>query len=117
VFYELSADLYTASPESFIGGMLAAVKARNVAAGARSPFPQLTAEAVLAADPEVVILSDAAYGESLESVAARPGWANVSAVRNRRVHPIDPDIVNRPGPRIADGVEALARAIYPDRFR
>lgn len=117
VFYELSADLYTVAPATFIGGMLSALKAQNVAAGATSPFPQLTAEAVLGADPEVVILSDAAYGESLQTVGARPGWAAVSAVKNRRVYPIDADIVNRPGPRIAEGMEALARALYPERVR
>lgn len=117
VFYELSADLYTVAPATFIGGMLSALKAQNVAAGATSPFPQLTAEAVLGADPEVVILSDAAFGESLQTVGARPGWAAVSAVKNRRVYPIDADIVNRPGPRIAEGMEALARALYPERFR
>lgn len=117
VFYELAADLYTASPDTFIGGMLQLLKAQNVARGAASPFPQLSAEAVIDADPEVVLLSDAEYGESLETVAARPGWAGVSAVLSGRVHAIDPDIVNRPGPRIVEGIEAMARALYPDRFR
>ncbi|MSQ41497.1 MAG: ABC transporter substrate-binding protein [Dehalococcoidia bacterium] len=117
VFYEVTKDLYTAAPNTFIGGMFIAIKARNIAAGAPSPFPQLTAEAVIAADPEVVMLGDAAFGESYDTVAKRPGWAAVSAVKNRRVYAIDTNIVDRPGPRIADGIEALARALYPDRFK
>ena len=97
--------------------MLSLLKAQNVAAGAQSPFPQLSAEAVIEADPQLVLLSDAAFGESLETVAARPGWGDISAVVNERVHPIDADIVDRPGPRIADGIEAMARLLYPNRFQ
>ena len=117
VFYEITADLYTASPDTFIGSMLSLLKAQNVAAGAHSPFPQLSAEAVIEADPQLVLLSDAAFGESLETVAARPGWGDISAVLHERVHAIDADIVDRPGPRIADGIEAVARLLYPDRFQ
>ena len=116
VFYELSADLYTVAPGTFVGALLGVLKADNVAAGATSPYPQLSAEAVIAADPEVVLLADAEYGESLESVRARPGWSGVSAVVSGRVQAIDPDLVNRPGPRLADGIEALARVLYPERF-
>lgn len=117
VLYELSPDLYTVAPDTFIGSLIAMVGGENIAAGATSPFPQLTAEAVLAADPEVVLLSDAeSAGETAESVAARPGWDGVSAVTTGRIVPIDPDIVNRPGPRLADGIEAIARALHPDRF-
>ncbi len=117
VFYELSPDLYTAGPDTFIGSMLTLLRARNVAQGATSPFPQLSAEAVLAADPEVILLSDAASAkQTAESVAARPGWAGVAAVKTRRIYAVNPDLTNRPGPRIVDGLEAMARALYPDRF-
>ncbi len=53
---------------------------------------------------------------SPESVKARPGWQDISAVKNDRVYAIDPDIVNRPGPRLVDGLEALARLLHPDLF-
>jgi len=117
VFYELSAGLYTAAPNTFIGSLLTMLKARNIAEGARSAFPQLTAEAVVSADPEVILLTDAAFGVDYASVAARPGWSNISAVRNRRVIAIDPDIVNRPGPRLVEGMHALAAALYPERVQ
>ena len=117
VFFELSADLYSVGTGTFIGGMITSLKARNVAAGAESSFPQLSSEAVIEADPGVILLSDAKWGESAETVGARPGWSGMAAVVNGRIHPIDPDIVNRPGPRIVEGLRAMAEAIYPDRFQ
>ena len=117
VFYEITKDLYTASPNTFIGSMLTLLKAQNVASGASSPFPQLTAEAVIAADPEVVLLADAKFtGENVQTVSARPGWSDVSAVRGKRIIAIDDDIASRPGPRIVDAIEAIAKALYPQRF-
>lgn len=117
VFYELSDTLYSAAPQSFIGGMLLALKARNVAAGATTPFPQLTAEAVIAANPDVVLLADAQFGATPERVGARPGWSAIAAVQSGRLYAVDPDVMNRPGPRVADAIETLARLLYPDRFR
>jgi len=118
VFYEITTDLYTVAPDTFLGSMLSLLKAQNIAAGATSKFPQLTAEAVIGADPEVVLLADAKFtNENLETVAARPGWANVAAVKNRRVYAIDDDLASRPGPRIVDAMEIVAKALYPERFR
>ena len=116
VFYELSADLYTAAPDTFIGGTLTLLKAQNVADGAETAFPQLTAEALIVANPEVVLLADGVWGESLETVSARPGWDAVDAVINQRVYSVDPDTGNRPGPRIVDSIEEIAALLYPDRF-
>ena len=116
VFYELSSELYTAAPNTFIGGSLTLLKAQNVAEGAETAFPQLTAEALIDANPEVVLLADQVWGESLETVSSRPGWDAVDAVINQRVHGVDPDTGNRPGPRIVDALEEIARLLYPDRF-
>jgi iron complex transport system substrate-binding protein len=118
VFYELTTDLYTAGPDTFIGSMLSLLKAQNIATGATSDFPQLTAEAVIAADPEVILLADAEFqAQNADTVLSRPGWANVSAVKSRRVVGIDDDIASRPGPRIVEAMEIVAKALYPDRFR
>lgn len=114
VFYEISDSLYTVAPQSFVGSLLTLLKAQNVAAGAATAFPQLTAEAVLEADPEVVILTDAEFGQSLETLAARPGWAELSAVASGRVYPLDADLLNRPGPRLAEGLRLLGAALYPE---
>lgn len=115
-FFELTADLYTVGPETFVGNVLTLAKAQNIATGASSPFPQLTAEAVIAADPEVVLLADGAWGESIETVCARPGWEVTSACINERVHPVDGDLTSRPGPRVVEGLEEIAKLLYPDLF-
>ena len=116
VFFELSPALHTAGPNSFIGSMLSTLKAQNIATTA-TQFPQLSAEALIAADPQVVLLADVASAKvDPASIGQRPGWAGVSAVRNGRVHEVDADATNRPGPRIVDAVEAIARALYPERF-
>jgi iron complex transport system substrate-binding protein len=81
-------------------------------------------EELVAADPELILLGAASYDPSLgeadtalETVRARPGWAELRAVEDGAVVPYLEDIVTtRPGPRIVDGLEALARAIHPDRF-
>ncbi len=116
VFYELDSTLYTVSPDTFIGSALALLKAQNIAEGATSVYPQLSAEAVVAADPEVILLADHAFGVSIESVGERPGWSDIAAVRDGRIFPVDQDILSRPGPRIVDGIESLAVMLYPDRF-
>jgi iron complex transport system substrate-binding protein len=118
VFYEVTNDLYTASPDTFIGSMLTMLKAKNIAEGATTQFPQLTAEAVIGADPQVVLLADAKFThENADIVSARPGWSNVSAVKDRRIYAIDDDIASRPGPRIVDAIETIAKALYPELFR
>lgn len=116
VFFELTTDLYSVGENTFVGGMISVLKGRNIAAGSTSDFPQLSAEAVIVADPEVVLLADAAFGGDPESVAVRPGWDVVSAVINERLNVVNPDLTNRPGPRIVEGLAELARALYPDRF-
>ncbi|PKN78965.1 MAG: ABC transporter substrate-binding protein [Chloroflexi bacterium HGW-Chloroflexi-9] len=116
VFYELTDGLYTVAPESFIGGMLTLLKARNIAAGAETAYPQLTAEVVVERNPEVILLADGDFGVSLETLKERPGWAKIAAVESGRVVGVDPDISSRPGPRIVDALELFAKALYPDRF-
>lgn len=116
VFFEISTDLYTAGPGSFVDDLIARAGGTNVAADAAIAWPQLNAEAVVAADPEVILLVDHEAGVTPESVAARPGWSEISAVKDGRIVQLAPDPVVRPGPRLVDGLEELARALHPDRF-
>ena len=115
-FHELDNLLFTVGPGSFIGDLYDLLKAQNIAAETGEPFPQLTSEAVIAADPEVIILADESFGESIETVQARPGWDVISAVEEGRVHGVDPDIASRPGPRIVDFLEIVAAYLYPELF-
>ena len=116
LFHEVDNQLYTVAPASFVGNLYSILKAQNIAAGSDQAYPQLSQEAIIEADPEVIILGDAAGGESPETVMARPGWGSISAVKNDRIYVIDPDIVSRPGPRLVDALETLAQKLYPERF-
>lgn len=115
VFYELTEDLYTVTSDSFIGDALAFVKARNVAEDAEGDFPQLSSEAVVEANPDVILMADADF-VAPSTVPQRAGWSGITAVVEDRIHPVDGDIMSRPGPRIVEGIESLAALFYPDRF-
>jgi len=116
VFHEIDSTYYTAGPGSFIGDLYSLLRARNIADATGQAYPQISAEAIIQADPEVILLADEDAGESPATVAARPGWGEISAVKNARVHVVDPDIVSRPGPRLVDALQTLARLLYPEQF-
>ena len=79
---------------------------------ADNPYPQLSEEQILAADPDFIFLADTfPGGETPESVAARPGWADLTAVKSGRVVALDTDVASRWGPRIVDLQRAIVDAI------
>jgi iron complex transport system substrate-binding protein len=121
VYWELdatdAAKPYTVGPGSFVHDLIGLGGGTNIFADVGSAYPQVGLEQVVAADPEVIILSDAAYGITVESVGQRPGMSGVAAVKQQRVHPIDDDLVSRPGPRLIDGLEAAAKLIHPELFK
>jgi iron complex transport system substrate-binding protein len=114
VFHEVDNTLYTVGPGSFIHDMYVVLGAKNIAEDTGEAFPQLTEEAIINADPQVIILADEEFGESAETVAGRPGWDQISAVKDGRVHGADPDIFSRPGPRLAEAMEILKGYLYPE---
>lgn len=118
VYWELDATdptkPFTVGPNNFIGDMIAMAQATNIFSDTSTPYPQVSSEQVVAADPEVIILADADYGITVESVLQRPGWQATAAVRERRVYPIDSNLVSRPGPRLAQGFREVARLIHPE---
>jgi iron complex transport system substrate-binding protein len=119
-FYEVGlfeGAIYTAGEDSFLAGLI------DTAGGDPITGDPLTTaialEDLVVADPEVILLGDAAYDPSItpESVAARPGWEGMTAVTTGRIEVMEEDLViTRPGPRIIEGLEALALAIHPDAF-
>ncbi len=117
VFFELSPQLHTAGPGTFVDDVIRLAGGTNIAANTGKAWPQMSQEAVLLADPEVVFLGDHAAGESPEQVMARPGWAQTTAVKTGRVVVADPNITNRAGPRVVEGLEFVARTLHPDRMR
>jgi iron complex transport system substrate-binding protein len=121
VYWELDATdpakPYSIGAGNFVSDMVALVGGVNVFDKTDSPYPQVSSEQVVAANPDVIILSDAAYGITADSVAQRPGWQAITAVEQRRIEPIDDNLVSRPGPRIVDGLEAAAKIIHPELFK
>jgi iron complex transport system substrate-binding protein len=115
VFYELDAtrEIYTAADDSFLAAMIELAGGEPITTGSTTNF-EIPLEALVTADPEVILLGDAAYGATAEAVAARPGWNVMTAVKDGAIRPIDDIVVTRPGPRLVEGLRALAAAIHPD---
>jgi iron complex transport system substrate-binding protein len=120
VFWELDgtnpAKPFSVGPGSFVNDLITLAGGENVFANANSPYAQVGAEQVVGANPDVIIMSDVAYGVSVESLKARAGWSAISAVKNNKVFPIDDNLVSRPGPRIVDGLEAALKLIHPELY-
>lgn len=113
VYHELDETLYAASSASFIGSVYTELGAVNIADEAdteQTGYPQLTEEAVVDANPQLVVISDAAI-YTVDDVAARPGWAEVDAVRTGSIVAVDADISSRWGPRLPELIDTLAEAM------
>ncbi len=119
VFYEIDATdpakPYTAGKGTFITLLIERAGGYNIASDLEG-YPQLSLEQIVAADPAFIILGDAAYGVTPESIALRPGWENLTAVKNNKVFAFDDNLLSRPGPRLVDGLEALAKLLRPELF-
>lgn len=121
VFYELDSTEpnapYTAGAGTFVDLLIGLAGGSNIANVMDSPWAQISLEQLVVMDPEIILLGDSAYGVTPEAVAARPGWEAISAVKNSSVFPFNDDLVSRPGPRMVDGLEAMARLIHPEIFK
>ena len=107
--------VYTVGPGSFIYDLLQRAGCDPVTKGSGNAYPQLSPEAVVQDDPAVyLVASDAA--SSASEVTKRPGYDAIDAVQHGRVAIVDADLVTRPGPRVVQGLAALARALHPEAF-
>ncbi len=115
-FHEIDNNFYTAASSSFLGDLYSSLGLVNIADSASvdpsNPFPQLSAEFIIDQDPDFIFLGDAAFGESAETVAARPGWEALSAIEGQRVVEIDADISGRWGPRTIDLMADILAAVH-----
>ena len=114
VYHELGPDFFSATSQTFIGSVYTLLGLENIAdeAGGTAPdYPQLAAEYILSADPDLIVLSDTkCCGQSFKTVSKRPGWKTLTAVQEGNVIPADDDIASRWGPRTVDFVELIAHA-------
>ena len=118
VLYVLNSQpLITVGPGSFVHHVIESAGGTNVAEHAASPYPRLSIEEVIKRDPEVILFPVG----SLEGIPASEQqlwrrWSTLSAVKREQFHQVSSDLLNRPGPRILEGVETLARILHPEVF-
>jgi iron complex transport system substrate-binding protein len=120
VFYEIDATdpnkPWTYGPGTFGDLLIARAGGSNIGSIASDPYPQLSLEQIVVANPTIIILGDAMWGVTVESVKGRAGWEAIAAVQDGNIFPIDDNLISRPGPRLVDGLEALARILHPGVF-
>jgi iron complex transport system substrate-binding protein len=116
-YHEVDDTLYTVTSQTFIGEIYALAGLENVADpadpdGAAGGYPQLSAEFLVDADPDLIFLADTVCcGQTAQTVAARPGWDALSAVQAGRIIELDDDIASRWGPRVVDFLETIVAAV------
>jgi iron complex transport system substrate-binding protein len=113
-YHELDGSLFTVTSATFIGeiyGLAGLDNIADAAEGADTLYPQLSAEYIIESDPDLIFLADSqCCGESAETVAARPGWDQITAVTSGAVVALDEDIASRWGPRVVDFLETIVAA-------
>ena len=114
-YHELDPTYYSVTSETFIGtvyGLLGLVNIADAIEEESYGYPQLSAEFILEADPDLLFLACTKYcGETIDTVAARPGWDTLAAVGDGNVIELDDDIASRWGPRIVDHLEQVVDAV------
>ena len=116
-YHELDDTLFSSTSSTFVGQVYSLFGLENVADAADPDgesfgFPQLNAEFLVTADPDLIFLADTiCCSQTAETVAARPGWEGLSAVTNGNVIELNDDIASRWGPRLVDYVQAISDAI------
>jgi len=117
VFVEVSPspEIYSVGVNTFMNEMLQMINAKNVTT--EEGWVKIDPEAVIERNPDVIITTHGYYtGDPISEVVNRDGWQDITAVKNEQIVDVHSDIVTRTGPRIAQGVEELAKAVYPDIF-
>lgn len=116
-YYELDQTFYSITSDTFAGSLLAMLGLHSIAdsadgAAAAGGYPQLSAEFILKANPDYIFLTDGACcQQDAASIAARPGWSSLTAVKEGRVIALDADVASRWGPRVVDLLQTVATAL------
>lgn len=113
VWIEIDPTLYTVGGDTFMNELITLAGGRNVASELKG-WPQVSAEEVVKWNPDVILTT---YGKADGSIASRPGWNRITAVKENRIHALDPNVSSRPGPRVIEGLKEIAKTLYPDLFR
>ena len=110
--------LWTYGPGSFGDDLIRLAGGTNVAANTSAEYVSVVDEFIIAQDPELIVYTVGSNynGTTPETIASRPGWANISAVVDGKVHSLDDNLISRYGPRVVDALEQLAAIVHPELF-
>lgn len=117
VFIEISPEpeIFTPGNHTFENEILTKINAINIAEDEEG-WVELNEEAIIEENPDVIILSYDFVDDPVGQVLDRDAWQDIDAVKDEQVIVVDTDLISRPGPRLVEGAETLAKAIYPDVF-
>lgn len=121
VYYELDGTdpnaPWTPGPGNFIDKLISMAGGDNLGNVLSNEWAQISIETIIAQDPEIILLGNAHWGGvTPEEVAARTGWDTLSAIKEGKIYPFDDNLVSRPGPRLVDGLETMAKLLHPELF-
>ncbi|TCS79933.1 ABC transporter substrate-binding protein [Tepidibacillus fermentans] len=116
VFVAVSPDLYTPGKGTFMDELI--TKAGGINIVEDQGWVQYNEEKIIKSNPQVILTTYGYYDKNAAAnIMKKEGWQNIDAIKNKRVIDLDSDLVNRPGPRIIDGLESIAKALYPDLMK
>jgi iron complex transport system substrate-binding protein len=116
VFYEVYyPPLTTVGPGNFINDAIRLAGGRNVAADAKEPYPTYSEEVLFKKDPDYYLFGGVS-AKSVEDLRKRPGYGNLTALKEGHAEQVNEDLIVRTGPRVTEGVREIAEAIHPEDF-
>jgi iron complex transport system substrate-binding protein len=118
VFFQVGLDpIVTVGRNTFIDELVGIAGGASISSGDRTRYPRYSVEEVLARKPDIIVISTMERAKDPSAVAEIwRRWREIPAVANGRIHPLDPDLIARPSPRIIDALEILARMFHPDAY-
>lgn len=118
VFYEIDgtdpAKPWTTGPGTFMDMMITKAGGVNIGGVLSDSYAQISVEEIVLQDPNIIVLGDTLYGVTIESIAQRAGWSDLTAVKEGSIFAFDDNLASRPGPRLVDGLEELLKILHPE---
>jgi len=118
VFYEIdgtdTSKPWTTGPGTFMDTMITMAGGVNIGGVLSEQYAQISVEEIVLQNPDIIILGDTLYGVTIESIAERAGWADLTAVQENKIFAFDDNLASRPGPRLVDGLEELLKILHPE---
>lgn len=117
IYFEISPspEIYTTGQNTFQQEILDHAQVENLF-GDLEGWPQISEEEVIERNPKIIATTVSYVEDPIDEIKAREGWTDIEAIQNDQVFFLDSDITSRPGPRIGDAVELVAKTVYPEVF-